>query len=155
MNGFLHEEHFCTFLLNNNDEIVAVGNPVLNSNIKRLYYNIISGKEILPKSSSQTLTSVSLSKDKVDMGDFPWKEKQEIEVTLFNTDKKHLVISDVITSCGCIVAEFNKKPINPHKFASIRITYEAEHPGHFDKTVTIYCNAKDSPLHLKVTGNAK
>ena len=26
---------------------------------------------------------------------------------------------------------------------------------HFDKTVTIYCNAKDSSLHLKVTGNAK
>ena len=109
MNGFLNEEHFCTFLLNNNDEIVAVGNPVLNSNIKRLYYNIISGKEILPKSSSQTLTSVSLSKDKVDMGDFSWKEKHEMEVTLFNTGKKPLVISDVITSCGCIVAEFDNK----------------------------------------------
>lgn len=109
MNGFLNEEYFCTFLLNNNDEIVAVGNPVLNSNIKRLYYNIISGKEILHKSSSQTLTSVSLSKDKVDMGDFSWKEKHKMEVTLFNTGKKPLVISDVITSCGCIVAEFDKK----------------------------------------------
>lgn len=80
------------------------------------------------------------------MGDFPWKEKQEIEVTLFNTGKKPLVISDVITSCGCIVAEFDKKPINSHKFANVRITYETERPDHFDKTVTIYCNAEDSPF---------
>ena len=34
MNKFLHEEHFCTFLLNKDDKIVVIGNPVLNSKVK-------------------------------------------------------------------------------------------------------------------------
>lgn len=146
---------FQTFLLDKNAKVIAIGNPIHSPLVKELYLNIISGKETFSQSRSQSLTFAFLSKDNINMGDFPWKQKQEAEVTLSNTGEKPLVINDVITSCGCMTAEFDKKPINQYKSANIRITYEAEYPEHFDKTITIYCNAKDSPFQLKVTGNAK
>ena len=76
-------------------------------------------------------------------------------VALSNIGKNPLVINDVVTSCGCMVTEFDDKPIEQHKSTNIKVVYKAEHPEHFDKTITIYCNAKDSPFKLKVTGNAK
>lgn len=33
--------------------------------------------------------------------------------------------------------------------------YEAEKTEHFSKTVIIYCNADNSPLRVKITGNAE
>ena len=67
MNKFLHEEHFCTFLLNKDDKIVVIGNPVLNSKVKEIYLNVISG-EVMPSSNiNQPLTIASLSKDSVDI----------------------------------------------------------------------------------------
>ena len=154
MNKFINEEHFCTFLLNKDDKIMAIGNPILNPNIKKLYYDIVSGKEIIPRSNSQSLTSVSLSKDDINLGEFLWKKEQEVEVTLSNIGKNPLVINDVVTSCGCMVAEFDRQPVSQKQSINTKIVYKAEHPKHFDKTITIYCNTKDSPFKLKVTGNA-
>lgn len=38
---------------------------------------------------------------------------------------------------------------------SLAVFYEAEKVEHFSKTVTIYCNADNSPLRLKITGDAE
>ena len=46
LNHFLDEMAFQTFLLDRNNRIIALGNPVLNPNIKKLYWNIIQGKDI-------------------------------------------------------------------------------------------------------------
>jgi hypothetical protein len=66
-----------------------------------------------------------------------------------------LVIYDVITSCGCTKVDYSKEGIRPGDKAELTVIYEAEKAEHFSKTVTIYCNADNSPLRLKVTGNAE
>lgn len=107
MNKFLHEEHFCTFLLNKDDKIVVIGNPVLNSKVKEIYLNVISG-EVMPSSNiNQPLTIASLSKDSVDIGNFSWREEQTVEIVVSNCGKVPLVINDVITSCGCTTVEYS------------------------------------------------
>ncbi|WP_373726842.1 DUF1573 domain-containing protein, partial [Bacteroides heparinolyticus] len=35
------------------------------------------------------------------------------------------------------------------------VSYKAEHPEHFNKTITVYCNAEISPLVLQINGDAK
>ncbi|MDE6349089.1 MAG: DUF1573 domain-containing protein [Bacteroides sp.] len=37
----------------------------------------------------------------------------------------------------------------------LEMIYKAEHPGYFDKTVTVYCNAEGFPLKLRINGNAQ
>lgn len=43
----------------------------------------------------------------------------------------------------------------PGKSLAVKVTYKADHPEHFNKTIILYCNASASPLELKITGDAK
>ena len=144
-----------TFLLDKNDKIIAIGNPVLRPKIRKLYYDIISEETVLTSTDKDFLTVISLSTDKVDLGSFPWDTKKEAEFIISNVGKVPLVINDVITSCGCITVEYSKKPIQIGKSLTLKVKYEAEHPEHFDKTITIYCNIKNAPLRLRISGDAE
>ena len=155
MNKFLNEEDFGTFLLDKNDKIVAIGNPVLKPRVRDLYFHIISGKMVVSSVDKEALTVVSLLKDKVDLGDFSWNKEREAEFVISNVGKLPLVINDLITSCGCTKVDYTKKPILSGENIILKIKYKAEQPEHFNKTITVYCNAEGSPFHLKISGNAK
>ncbi|WP_294628210.1 DUF1573 domain-containing protein [uncultured Bacteroides sp.] len=155
MNDFLNEENFTTFLLDKNDKIIAIGNPVLRPAVKELYINIISGKTVASSVDKKVLTVVSLSTDKVDLGDFSWEKEREAEFVISNVGKFPLVINDVITSCGCTKVDYTKKPILPGENIILKIKYKAEQPEHFNKTITVYCNAESAPFKLHISGNAK
>ena len=91
----------------------------------------------------------------MDFGSFPQSEKQEKSFVLTNTGGGLLVIQDIITSCGCTKVEYSKEPVRPGGTLEVKVIYEAEQAEHFNKTVTVYCNTKDSPLRLAVKGNAE
>ena len=65
------------------------------------------------------------------------------------------MIDDVITSCGCTSVVYSREPVQPGKSLDLAVTYKADHPEHFNKTITVYCNVPDSPLQLKITGDAQ
>ena len=146
---------FQTCLLDKNNKVVAVGKPVNNQRIKEIYLNIISEKQEIPEMKKQLYTSVLLSNNKIDLGRFTWTKKQEIEIMIINTGKNPLVINEVVASCGCMTAEYDEQPIQSGKTAVVKISYRAEYLGHFDKTIAIHCNVKESPLKLSISGNAE
>lgn len=155
LNNFPKDIFFQTFLLDKDNRVIAIGNPVLNPKIKDLYFDIISENEAFTSIYKQILTTVSLSKDKIDFGDFSWDKRKEVEVVVINTGKVPLVINDVITSCGCTTVEYSKEPIQLGKNLNLKIKYQADHPEHFNKTITVFCNAEGSPFRLVISGNAK
>ena len=146
---------FQTFLLDKNSEILAIGNPVLNPKVKTLYQEIIQGGSLQDDSEDkQVMTTVSLEATVFSMGDFAWQEERQGTFRLKNTGEKPLVIQDVVTSCGCLTVDYPQEPVMPGKEAVLRVTYKADSPGYFNKVVTVYCNAEDSPIRLRVSGNA-
>ena len=146
---------FQTFLLDKNSEILAIGNPVLNPKVKTLYQEIIQGGSLQDDSEDkQVMTTVSLEATVFSMGDFAWQEERQGTFRLKNTGEKPLVIQDVVTSCGCLTVDYPQEPVQPGKEAVLRMTYKADNPGHFNKAVTVYCNAENSPIKLRVSGNA-
>ena len=155
LNRFPLESNLHTFLLDKNNRVIAVGNPVYNPKIKKLYFNIISGKKPFLPCNAEQRTNASLDKRFLDMGSFNWKQEQISDIILSNSGEELLAIEDVSVSCGCITVEYLKEPIRPGQKLNLRIKYKAEHPEHFDKTVIIYCNAEGSPFRLKISGNAK
>lgn len=155
LNRFPLESNLHTFLLDKNNRVIAVGNPVYNPKIKKLYFNIISGKKPFLPCNAEQRTNASLDKRFLDMGSFNWKQEQISDIILSNSGEELLAIEDVSASCGCITVEYLKEPIRPGQKLNLRIKYKAEHPEHFDKTVIIYCNAEGSPFRLKISGNAK
>ena len=154
LNKFPSDMAFQTFLLNKNNGVVAIGNPVHNPKVRELYLNILQDKDVNSVAGSMK-TTIRIGQRKISLGEFDWQQDKSIEIILENTGKKPLVIDDIITSCGCVTVNYPKKPIRPSDIISLQVTYKAEQPEHFDKTIKVYCNAKSSPLLLKLTGDAK
>ncbi|MBQ8770217.1 MAG: DUF1573 domain-containing protein [Bacteroides sp.] len=152
LNRFPTNMTFQTFLLDKFNKVVAIGNPVLSPQIKDLYLNVMMGRT--KTRQADNVTSVSINRMIMDFGSFPQLEKQERSFTLTNTGKGLLVIQDVVTSCGCTKVEYSKEPVRPGGILEMKVIYEAEKAGHFNKTITVYCNTKDSPLRLTINGNA-
>ena len=152
LNRFPSEMSLQTFLLDKNNRVVAIGNPVHNPRVKELYLNIVGGKSSAPSDTKQTIAL--LSEREVKFGSFPMAEKQQREVRLKNTGDVPLVIHGVDTSCGCTRVEYSKQPVRPGEETKLLIVYEADEAGHFHKTVDVYCNTADAPLRITVAGEA-
>ena len=152
LNHFPSDMTFQTFLLDKENKVIAIGNPVLNPKVKELYWGLVTGSR--SEKPSEKTTQVSISQTELDFGRFPKEEKQERSFVLTNTGKGLLVIHDAITSCGCTKVEYSKHPVRPGETLELKVIYEAEEAGRFNKTVTVYCNTKDSPLRLTVKGSA-
>ena len=153
LNHFPSESMFQTFLLDKENRVIALGNPIQNPKVKELYLNLIKGNG--KTASKGILTDVSIDKTIIDFGSFQKEEKQERSFVLTNTGKGLLVIQDITTSCGCTKVEYSKEPVRPGGVLVVKVIYEAENAEHFNKTVTVYCNTKDSPLRLTVKGTAR
>ncbi len=155
LNVFPDNEAFHTFLLDKDNKVLAIGNPVLNPKVKDLYLKIIQGKSVGEEEERERVeTIVSVSSPTLSMGEFPYQEASSGTFTFTNTGKELWVIQDVVTSCGCLTVEYPKEPVRPGGQAVLKVTYRADNPGYFDKTLTVYSNAADSPLRLRVTGSA-
>ena len=153
LNHFPTNMTFQTFLLDKDNKIVAIGNPVLNPMVKELYLEKLTGvQESKPKAMQ---TEVGLDKAEIDFGTFPMNEVKEGKFVLTNTGQNLLVIHDVVTSCGCTKVEYNKPPVRPGETTELTVRYEADESGHFNKAITIYSNAVGSPHKLRVRGLVK
>ena len=152
LNQFPSDMTFQTFLLDKENKVVAIGNPILNPKVKELYLKLITGSR--SEKSQGAKTQVSVNHAELDFGSFPKTEKQERSFVLTNTGTGLLVVHDVTTSCGCTKVKYNKQPVRPGETIELKVIYEAEEAGHFNKTLRVYCNADNSPLRLIVKGSA-
>ena len=153
LNQFPSVMDFQTFLLDKDNKVVAMGNPILNPNIKDLYLEVITQK---PKSKpTDHVTSVLVNQPVIDFGTFSKEEKREASFLLTNTGKGLLVIHDITTSCGCTRVTYNKEPVRSGGTLEVKVTYEAEQAEYINKSILVYCNAENSPLRLTIKGNAR
>lgn len=153
LNRFPSEMMFQTFLLDKENKVVALGNPVLSPKVKELYLKLITGSQ--ESKQSEIITQVSVNQTEIDFGRFSKTVKQERSFVLTNTGKQLLVVHDVVTSCGCTKVEYSKQPVRPGETLELKVIYEAEDTGHFNKSIKVYCNVENSPLRLKVRGSAE
>jgi len=84
-----------------------------------------------------------------------YQANAEYEFVFKNTGKSPLIIRDVKSSCGCTVPEWSKKPVLPKEKGIIKVKYDTKRIGEFYKIITVYSNAKNSPVKLYVQGNVR
>ena len=71
-----------------------------------------------------------------------------------NTGNSPLMITNVISTCGCTVPSFPKEPIMPGKTGKIDVKYNMN-PGPIRKTITVESNASNyegGRVSLKIKG---
>jgi len=87
-----------------------------------------------------------------DFGTIDEGEKVACVFKFSNTGDADLVLTSVLTSCGCTVSKFSKKPIPPGGSGTIEITYDStDRNGMQTKTITVQSNAKKKIMILRIT----
>ena len=76
------------------------------------------------------------------------------EFTFTNDGNEPLILSNVKASCGCTTPSWTKEPVMPGKTGTIKVRYNTNNVGGFNKTITVTSNAINSPrVVLKIKGN--
>lgn len=99
--------------------------------------------------------TISFIKQEHDFGSLVLKKQVGCTFEFSNPGKTVLLINNVKTSCGCTVPEWTKKPVKPGTKGKIKIKYDADFPGAFHKTITVYFNGDNSPIQLKIKGKVQ
>lgn len=90
--------------------------------------------------------------ERQDLGQIEWKHPVTTEYTITNTGNQPLVLSDVEPDCACAVAQWTQTPIAPGATGTVRVTFDAEALGHFQKSVAIFTNAEPHVVYLFLNG---
>ena len=149
LNKLAESKALRTFLLDKENRIIAIGNPIENPNVKKFYLKLLSGKE---QETSAVMTKVELSTQELDFGSFPKEEQRTGEILFKNVGEKPFMIYDVVTSCGCTKVNYPKTPTPPGGTLKFNITYDADKLGYFNKSLKVYGNMEGSPIKLVVKG---
>jgi hypothetical protein len=148
LNRFPSNPQFQCFLLNKDNNVLAIGNPANNSKIWELYKKVITG-EI---SDKPPITTVESEQFEIELQNLHTGKTSETTFTLKNTGTQPLVIQTVNASCGCTVPEWDKQPIATSKSAKIKVRITPEEKGYFNKTITVHCNTEEGQILLKING---
>ena len=151
LNRFPKTMEYQCFLLDKDNKVLMVGNPVLNMGIWKLYKSqITSGKKTEP----ETLTTATVDKTVHDYGTILNSSSNPAVFTITNTGNHPLIVFRVAASCGCTNVEWDKRPVLPGQTINISVEMTPDESGFFSKTIDVYCNVKESSVRLMVNGNA-
>ena len=90
-----------------------------------------------------------------DFGNVELNKPVSFEFEFTNKGQAFLVISNVVASCGCTVAEYTKDPVPPNGKGMVKATYDAANPGVFNKSITVTANVEGGPEYLYIKGVVK
>ena len=151
LNKFPSNITFQTFLLDKNNKVVVLGNPVHNTAVKDLYLKQITGKDNPNKNIPKT--TAEATQTEIDFGTFGKSEVKETTIEVRNIGDNPLVIVDVSTTCGCTAATYDKRPANPGESLRVGIKMTPKDTGFFDEVVTIkYNSTNNQPVKAKIKG---
>lgn len=105
-----------TFLLDDDNKIVLIGNPLLDSDIKLQYESKLGIKK-----EPQELTSITVSQKHIPLGVFSDGEEKHAKFRLFNNGDKNAIIQDIFTSCTCTSAWSDADTIYSNGYIDIHL----------------------------------
>ena len=151
-NRFPQDITFQTFLLDKDNKVKVIGNPVHNLAVRDLYLKQITGmqyQEALPKTTLET------DKAEYDLGTAKEGTTKKQTVTVRNTGTNVFKLKGFTTSCDCTEATCDWKELQPGESGTVTVSYEAEQPGDFYRTVDIYGNIPNNSLMVSFIGTVK
>ena len=151
LNKFPQDITFQTFLLDKNNKVKVIGNPVHNLAVRDLYLKQMTGmqqKELLPT------TTLEPEKSEYDLGAVKEGTIQKQIVTVQNIGASVFKLKGFTTSCNCTEATADWGELQPGERGTVTVSYKAEQPGDFYRTVDIYGNIPKT-LTLSFIGTVK
>lgn len=114
--------------------------------------NIIVLSVLAALSAELRAQDMVAANDVVDCGQVEYNVPVTAEFELTNNGNRSMRISEVQTSCGCMVADFPQKDIQAGEKFMVRMTFDSKQMGHFDKYADVCVEGSDEPLMLRMKG---
>ncbi len=120
-----------------------------------LFLSLICINLLYAQESTNTDAAViSFSEESFDFGDIEQGEKVKHVFKFENKGKAPLILSNVLTQCGCTATNWPRDPIAPGKSGEIEVSFNsAGKMGVQNKVVTIVSNASNSREKVNITTN--
>ncbi len=151
LNNFPSDMMFQTFLLDKDNKVVVIGNPIHNLAVRDLYLKEIAGIEHVKLPETTLVTN----QEEYDMGTVGENETKAQQVILSNNGTEIFKLKGITTSCECTTTKQEWTEIDPGETATLTVYYKTEQPGDFYRTVTIYGNVPGESLTLSLVGKVK
>jgi hypothetical protein len=106
--------------------------------------------------SAQTIDGpiASFEENSHDFGDLIQGDKVNYTFEFTNTGNQPLLISNVLTTCGCTATKWPKKPVGPGKTGQLKITFNSSGKmGRQNKIITVISNANPQQYRLSITAS--
>ena len=87
-----------------------------------------------------------------DYGEIPFKGDGNCEFPFRNTGSTPLVLTHVKSTCGCTIPEWPSEPIKAGEQGIIRVSYDTQRVGSFNKSIYVYSNANNGVQRLYISG---
>lgn len=152
LNRFPKNPSFHAFLLDKDNKVRVIGNPVMNLSVQDLYLREIGGEKGMESIPNTTL---EVEQTEYDMGIVHQNSVKGIDVYLSNTGSVPFRIRGITTSCECTEAMCNWRDILPGEKDRITVYYDAEELGEFWRTVTVYGNIPEKSITLNLIGRVE
>lgn len=151
LNRFPGEIMFQTFLVDSENRVKVIGNPIHNLPVKDLYFKEIAGIEAV----SMPVTTIQTDSTEYHYGVVGENMTVSRKIILKNTGNEVFRIKGTTTSCDCMTAEYDWDEIPPGGKAAMTVEYKAEEPGDFWRTITIYGNIPEKSFTLDFWGTVR
>lgn len=154
LNNFPPLPQFHTFLLDKDNKVIVIGNPVHSMDIRSMYIKKLSETYDTVNEKEDNNTTGEVTPIKADLGIMKVGETKKQVFEVKNTGEKPLVIITTSTTCSCASVEFPKKPIMPNETAAVEVTMEPKGVGFFNEIIMLKCNT-EHPVKLRIKGRAE
>lgn len=149
LNRIPKEEQYHTFLLDIDNRVLAVGNPVNNPKIKECYIRILSGDSV-SEATGQSDAALTISKP---LGVVHPGDTVATVFRIANSDTMTYTVQAIVPSCHCISADASCEIIRPGSELTVTLTFIADSIiGSFDRQVDIFYKERESPDRISVYG---
>ncbi|MDE6157486.1 MAG: DUF1573 domain-containing protein [Muribaculaceae bacterium] len=152
-NKFPSKEVCYTFLLDSEDKVLAIGNPVNNPKVRELYYNIMTGEEIQRLESRNILIHQPVKS----FGVIANNDTVYHSFEIVNNDSITYHIQDLVPSCDCISATVGVDTILPDSIVNIDVKFVSDsvNKGNIHRYIDVYYKEKEYPERLVLYGYLK
>lgn len=146
-----------TFLLDKDNNVVIVGNPINNPKMKELYYKLLKNqKDDIPNSSGSDILNDSYSycsNPVISLGIVHAGDTINKIFRITNNGNDTLALQEMIPSCNCLKLNISSSKIQTGEYADVEMTYVVDSiKGYFSRSADIYFNERKDPVHLVMHG---
>lgn len=97
---------------------------------------------------------ITFEESSYNFGDIEQGDKVEHVFAFTNTGTEPLILSNVLTTCGCTATDWPRDPVAPGKGGTITVKFNsAGKMGRQNKVVTIVSNATNAQERVKIITN--